>query len=146
VAKKDDDKAPLISPSAEADVFGRPVREDREPEKAYVDAADPKQIEAAKKEEGQRRREDRDFYQLLMSTPARRASFYRILERGHIYGSPADLGNAARGADALATYYALGEENFAKQMMLSAMDASLDLYLQMLKEQKEVKDKRDRKS
>lgn len=136
----------MISPSGEADVFGRPLLDERSPEKPYFDAADPTHIEAAKKEEGQRRREDRDLYQLLMSTPSRRASFYRILERGHIYGSPADLGNGMRGADPLSTYYALGEENFAKQMMLSAMDASLDLYLKMLSEQKEAKDKRERKS
>ncbi len=136
----------VISHSGEADEFGRPIAEPEVAAKSFFDASDPAQIEAAKKEEGQRRREDRDFYQLLMSTPQRRASLYRLLERGHIYGTVADLGNSVRPADPLATYYALGEENFAKQMMLAAMDASLDLYLKMLTEQKEAKDKRDRKS
>lgn len=148
MARKDGGKPPVPRPiaslSGEADEFGRPVAEPEEPKKNYVDAADPRQIEAAKKEEGQRRRADRDFYQLMMSTPARRDSFYRLLERCHIYGTTADLGSIERPSDPLRTYYQAGEENIGKQLMLAAMDASLDLYLRMLKEQKEAKDAKER--
>jgi hypothetical protein len=135
---------PLVSFSGEADAFGRPIREEEEPKKAYVDASDEAQIQARKKEEGQRRRADRDFYQLMMSTPARRDSFYRLLERCHIYGTVADLGTVERPSDALRTYFQSGEENVGKQLMTAAMDASLDLYLRMLKEQKEAKDAKER--
>lgn len=139
------EEPPLISIDGGADVFGRPT-EDEQPEKAPgYNAADPKDVENARKEAGQHRRQDRDFWRIAMSTPERRASLYRMLENCHIYGSSADLGDAARGSDPHRTYFSLGEENVGKRMMLSAMDASLDLYLTMVKEQKELRDAKERK-
>lgn len=143
--------AAIASISGETDEFGRPTREEPPEKTVGYNAADEKQIEAARKEAGQHRRQDRDFWRIAMSTADRRGSFYRLLERCHIYGSPADLGahdmrtGAGRASDPHRTYFNLGEENVGKQMMLAAMDASTDLYLTMLKEQKEARDAKERK-
>lgn len=142
---------PLISLSGKADEFGRPVEAEPEERQAGDNAADEKQIEAKRKEAGQHKREDRDFWRICMSTPARRASFYRLLESCHIFGSAFDLGDhdartgRSRPADVHVSYFRGGEENVGKRMMLAAMDASTDLYLTMLKEQKELRDARERK-
>ena len=133
--KKQVPDRPLVSNSGLVDELGRPFADEPEQKSKGFNAADPKQIEAAKKEDGRVRRQDRDFYQVCMATPERRASFYRLLERCHIYATPADTMNTNR------TYFNLGEENIGKQLMLSAMDASLDLYLTMLKESREVRTK-----
>jgi hypothetical protein len=117
-----------------------------EPKPPGYNAADPKQVEAAKKEAGQRRREDRDFYQVMMATPVRRAAFYRLLESCHAVGENAliDVGTSRRLADPLVTYLNLGEYMVGRRMMEAAIAASLDLYSKMIKEQNELKARRER--
>lgn len=139
------DKPPLISIDGTTDEFGRPVAEEKPERPPGYNAADEKQVAEKKREAGQERRQDRDFWRIAMSTPERRAAFYRLLERCHIYGSAADLGARERQSDPYRSYFSMGEENVGKQMMLAAQDASLDLYLTMLKEQKELRDAKDRK-
>jgi hypothetical protein len=140
MAKKETKDKPLVSLSGQADEFGRPIVPDKPERPQGFDASDPRHIEAAKKESGRQKREDRDFWQMCMSTPQRRASLYRLLERCHIYSTPADTESVNR------TFFKLGEENVGKQIMLSAMDASTDLYLKMLKEQKELREAKERKN
>lgn len=143
-APADQTQAPTQAPvsfSGLVDELGRPNFKDEATEKNYVDAADPKQIEARKHEEGRRRRQDRDFFQLCMSTVDRRASFHRLLERLHVFAAAAiDTGDGVRASDPYRTYFYLGQVSAGRELMLSAMDASLDLYLRMLKEHKEAED------
>src|SRR6185503_2050217 len=84
---------PIISYSGEADEFGRFIEPEDNKKPQGFNASDPKQIEAAKREQGQYRRHDRDFFRICMSTPDRRASLYRLLERCHIYSTPSDTTN-----------------------------------------------------
>ena len=135
-----------VSFSGLADELGRPILPE-EPEKSHgYNAADPQQIEAARREAGQRKREDADFWRVAMSTPQRRASLYRLLESCSIYGTAADFGTLHHGSDALRTYFNLGREDVGKRIMVAAMEASLDLYLTMVKEHKAAEDSRERKA
>jgi hypothetical protein len=129
------------------DEFGRVLPEflEQERQQPGYNAADPKHIEAARKEAGQRRREDADFWRIAMSTPQRRAALYRLLESCHIYGNAADTGSQHRLSDPYLTYLSLGREAVGKQIMVAAQDASLDLYLTMMKERKAAEDARERK-
>lgn len=137
---------PQISLTGEdMDEYGRPQLDESTPRAPGYNAADPAKVEAARKEAGQQRRQDRDYWRICMSTPDRRASLYRLLERCHIFGEPTDLGSGPRHSDTHSTYYNLGQQSVGKQMMSGAQEASLDLYLTMLKEQKEMKDARERK-
>lgn len=100
------------------------------PSESY-DAADPAAEANAKREEARRERQDADVLRLLMHTKPGRAFLYRRLERCHIYASTFAPGQAD------VTAFQLGEENIGKRLMLEAMDASPDLYVLMIKEQRE---------
>lgn len=94
------------------------------------DATDPKAEESARREESRQRREDLDALRAMMLSKTGRACLYRQLLRCHIYASA-----FAPGQSDL-TSFQLGEENVGKRLMLDLQSASLDLYLQMLKEQR----------
>jgi hypothetical protein len=137
-----------VSFSGLTDEFGRikPEFLEQERREAGYNAADPRQIEAARREAGQAKREDADFWRVAMATPQRRAALYRLLESCSIYGTAADFGTASSGSDALRTYFNLGREDVGKRIMVAAMEASLDLYLTMMKEHKAAEDSRERKN
>jgi len=99
-----------------------------EQEAVPFDAADPAAEDNARRDEVRRDREDADVYRVIMHTKNGRAWLYRRLERGHIYGS-----TFAPGQPDL-TAFQLGEENYAKRIMLEAQAASVDLYMTMIKE------------
>lgn len=140
------DQAP-ISYSGMVDELGRPLPEFAEQERQQpgYNAADPRHIESARKEAGQRRREDGDFWRTAMSTPQRRAALWRLLDSCKLYSNAADLGTPTRLSDPLLTYLNLGRESVGKQIMVAAQDASLDLYLTMVKEAQERERARERK-
>jgi hypothetical protein len=95
------------------------------------DAADPAAIDNAKREEKRKAREDSDVLRLIMHSKQGRAWLYRHLERCNIYGETFAPGQSD------VTAFKLGQENVGKQLMLSAMDASSDLYVKMVNEQRE---------
>ena len=92
------------------------------------DAADPVAENNARRDEARRRREDAQTIRRLMVDVSGRAWLYRILERCHIYAS------AFAPGEPETTFFRMGEENIGKQMMMAAMAAAPDLYMQMLAE------------
>jgi len=95
------------------------------------DAADPAAIDNARREEKRKAREDADVLRLIMHSKQGRAWLYRHLERCNIYGETFAPGQGD------VTAFKLGQENIGKQLMLAAMDASSDLYVKMVNEQRE---------
>jgi len=95
------------------------------------DASNPDALQHAQFEERRKAREDADFLRVAMGTKPRRASLYRLLERCHIYG------DTFHGEESHLSAFCQGQENIGKQLMLAAMDASPDLYMSMIQEQRE---------
>jgi hypothetical protein len=60
-----------------------------------------------------------------------RAWLYRLLERCNIYGDSFAPGQGD------VTSFRLGQQNIGRQLMLEAMEASADLYVQMVKDQRD---------
>lgn len=101
------------------------------------DAADPAAIDNAKREEKRREREDADVLRIIMHTKQGRAWLYRRLESCHIYTSTFQPGQPD------VTAFALGEENVGKKLMVDAIAASPDLYMTMIKEQRDEEKRLD---
>lgn len=101
------------------------------------DASDQAAIDNASREDSRKAREDADVLRGLMHTKPGRAWLYRFLERCNIYGSTFAAGQAD------VTAFKLGQENIGKQLMLKAMDASTDLYVKMISEQKDEEKRLD---
>jgi hypothetical protein len=95
------------------------------------DATDPAASANAARELARKKREDADELRKIMWSKPGRAFLYRRLERCHIYGE------TFAGESTHISAYRQGEENIGKQLMLEAMDASPDLYVKMIKEQRE---------
>lgn len=95
------------------------------------DAADPAATDNANREERRKAREDADVLRTIMHSKQGRAWLYRLLEGCHIYSSTFMPGQSD------VTFFALGEENAGKKLMNAAIDASADLYMQMIKDQRE---------
>ena len=95
------------------------------------DATDPAAIANAEREAKRHAREDADALRTLMHDRNGRAFLYRRLERCHIYSTTFAPGQPD------VTAFHLGEENVGKQLMAEAMDASADLYVKMIKEQRD---------
>jgi len=92
------------------------------------DAGDPVAENNAHRDEARREREDAETLRRLMGHRNGRAWLYRVLERCHIYASSFTPGEPET------TFFRMGEENIGKQMMMAAMAAAPDLYMQMLAE------------
>lgn len=101
------------------------------PDAPAFDATDPAAENNAERETRRKQREDADALRLLMHSKSGRAFLYRRLERCHIYSTTFAPGQPD------VTAFSLGEENVGKQLMTEAMDASPDLYLLMIREQRE---------
>lgn len=95
------------------------------------DATDEAAINNAERDVKRHGREDADALRALMHTKAGRAFLYRLLARCHIYSTPFAPGQSD------VTAFNLGEENIGKQLMTLAIDASPDLYMQMIKDQRD---------
>lgn len=101
------------------------------------DAGDPAAIDNAHREDARRRREDADVLRMIMHTKPGRAWMYRMLNRCNIYGDTFAPGQGD------VTAFKLGQENIGKQLMLELMDASADLYITMIKDQKDEEKRLD---
>jgi hypothetical protein len=117
------------------DAFGRPLPGPDLPLDRR-DANDPAVLEAKRKEQGRRRRADNDVLRKLMHDVDGRDWLYRKLEACHIYQTSFSPGQPD------VTAFNLGMENFGKQLMLEAQRASADLYVKMIKEQNDKKDRK----
>lgn len=95
------------------------------------DASDPETERHARSEETRRRRADADVLRKLMFTREGRDWLYRRLESCDIYG------NSFVPGEPDTTAFRLGQQNIGKQLMVEAIDASADLYVKMVNEQKE---------
>lgn len=102
-----------------------------DPSPGVHDATDEVHENNLRSEAAARRRDDADVLRKLMHDPKGRSWLYRQLERCHIYGE------TFAGEQTHNTAYRLGEENVGKQLMLEVIDASGDLYIKMLREQKD---------
>jgi hypothetical protein len=96
-----------------------------------VNAADPAEEKRLREEERQLARNDAAVIRKIMMTHNGRAWIYRFLERCSIFG------DTFHGEETHRSAFAQGQENIGKQLWLAVQDASLDLYVQMVKEQRE---------
>lgn len=94
------------------------------------DASDKAAIDNAQREEKRKAREDADVLRTIMHSKTGRAWLYRYLESCHIYGTTFAPGQSD------VTFFALGEENAGKRLMSASIEASPDLYITMVKEQR----------
>ena len=101
------------------------------------DASDAAAVDNAAREDARKGREDADVLRGIMHTKPGRAWLYRHLERCNIYGDTFAPGQSD------VTAFKLGQENIGKQLMLKAMDASTDLYVKMISEQKDEEKRLD---
>jgi len=95
------------------------------------DATDPAAIANAERDAKRHAREDADALRALMHTKAGRGFLYRLLDRCHIYSTTFSPGQPDL------TAFQLGEENVGKWLMTEAQNASVDLYVQMIKDQRD---------
>lgn len=95
------------------------------------DATDVAAEDNAKRDAKRRERQDADVLRTVMRAKEGRAWLYRQLESCHIYSSTFAPGQAD------VTAFQLGEENVGKRLMMAAIDASPDLYMAMIKDQRD---------
>lgn len=93
------------------------------------DAVDPAADANARREVARIAREDADVLRLLMHTKPGRAWLFRFLAKCNIMGDSFAPGQPD------VTAFRLGQENIGRQLWLAAQGASIDLYMQMVKEQ-----------
>ena len=101
-----------------------------EPQETF-DASDKAAIDNASRDAAAKARADADQLRTIMMTKPGRAWLYRFLERCNIYGDSFTPGQPD------VTAFKLGNENIGRQLMLTAMNASADLYVKMVNEQRE---------
>jgi hypothetical protein len=101
------------------------------------DATDPRAQDNAARDVARKKREDADVLRTLMHNKHGRAFLYRFLEGCHIYG------DTFAGENSHTSAFNQGQENVGKRLMVMAMDASPDLYVQMIKEQREEESRLD---
>ena len=95
------------------------------------DASDQAATDNASRDAAAKARAEADQLRKIMHDKQGRAWLYRFLERCNIYGESFTPGQPD------VTAFKLGNENIGRQLMLSAMDASTDLYVKMVNEQRE---------
>lgn len=102
-----------------------------DPRTEVYDATDPVAENNLRRDDVRRDRQDKDVLRKLMHGREGRSWLYRKLESCHIYSSTFSPGQPDL------TAFQLGEENIGKRLMLEAQNASVDLYMQMIREQQE---------
>ena len=95
------------------------------------DASDTAAEANARRDEARRTRNDLDVLRTIMHTRQGRDWLYRFLDSCHINNTP-----FAAGQPDLTAFH-LGEENVGRKLLLTAMAASVDLYMKMIKEAQE---------
>ncbi len=96
-----------------------------------INADDPAEEKRVREEERQRARNDANVLRKIMFTKEGRSWMYRFLESCKIFEDPFIPGMPD------STGHNLGAQNIGKQLWLKVQDASLDLYVQMIREQRE---------
>ena len=94
-------------------------------------AASPEEERRAADAERAQKRANHDTLRKIMHNRDGRLWLYRLLERCNIYGSSFEPGQPD------VTAFRLGQENIGRQLMVDAMEASSELYIRMVKEQRE---------
>lgn len=99
-----------------------------EPQETYA-ADDPIAENNARRDAERIARQDTDVLaKIVMKDAPGRAWLHRLLSRCHIFGE------TFHGEQSHLSAFSQGQENIGKQIMLAAQDASVDLYLLMIKE------------
>lgn len=98
----------------------------------HYNAADPKQVNTARKKEARKERERLEVVEALMQNKKTRVWLYNILEKCHMFGNPIIPG------DTHSTYFNLGEQNVGKLLLLDAMKFPTE-YVIMMAEGKDQK-------
>lgn len=106
------------------------------------DTADKAVERNQRKEAARQRRADADVMRGVLRTKDGRDWLFRRLQRGHLYvAGPDGIPFVAGQPDH--TGFRLGEMNFAVMLDNEARDASLDLFTQMFREQKDEEKRLD---
>ena len=92
------------------------------------DASDAAADANARRDVARVAREDADVLRAIMHNKPGRAWLYRFLESCHIYGS------TFAGEETHVGAFQQGEENVGKKLMLATQAASVDLYMQRIRE------------
>jgi len=92
-------------------------------------AADPKQVNDARKKASRRAKQQLHVIQAMMENEPTRAWLYDFMAACSVFGNPAVLG------DTHATYFNLGMQNAGK-MILQDVEKFPDLYIKMVQEAK----------
>ena len=95
------------------------------------DAADPVAENNARADVARFKRADADVLRTIMMGKEGRAWLYRFLDRCHIFG------DTFAGEQTHLSAFMQGQENIGRQLWLDVQNASLDLYMKMMKEQKD---------
>jgi hypothetical protein len=103
-----------------------------------VDATDEVQTNNDRSEQARHRRDDADVLRRIMHDPKGRAFLHRLIE------SCAVLEDPYRGESTHDTAYLLGRASVGKRLFVAATEASLDLYMKMLREAQEAAAKREK--
>lgn len=97
---------------------------------APYDAADPEQVQKARKKSGRKKTIRLDFIRSMMSTPVGRAYIREELQRSHVFSTSFVQG------DPYATAFREGERNRGLRLLADITQAAPDLYMTMMKEAK----------
>lgn len=93
-------------------------------------AADPKQVNDARKKEARERKEELDYIRSIMKTRAGRKWMYKLIDECRAWGNPIIPG------DTHLTYENLGRQNMGKKLFIDINDAAPDQYVAMMMEAK----------
>jgi len=94
-------------------------------------AADPKQVNEARKKAARRKKKMAEVTKAIMSTPEGRMWMMDVLESCKVFGNPIVAG------DPHFTYHNIGEQNIGKKLLQDVNDAAIDEYVMMIKEARE---------
>ena len=96
-------------------------------------AADPKQVNEARKKAARSKKEELDFTAAIMSTPQGRRWMFDLLNTCKTFTNPVVAG------DPYYTYHNIGEQNIGKKLLQDVNDSAPAEYVLMMKEAKENK-------
>lgn len=99
-------------------------------EKEPYNAADPKQVNNARKKAAKNLADRLRMVEAVMQQPEGRRWIFDFLQFCHIYGNPVVSG------DPHMTYFNLGQENIGKRLLADVVAAAPSEYLAMLEENK----------
>lgn len=101
-----------------------------------LDSGDANAEKNARKEEIRRARADADVVRSILKSPEGRDWLYRKLKAWHLYATLEEGGATFFPGQTDVTAFRLGEENCAKQLESEIRNASIELYVTMLKDQR----------